>query len=100
MQAIKSLVLYKRHHAECAVNKSRAPVAKTEVWMDCNCPIWIVGKTPKGDVVPRQSTGYNDLKSASKLKASLIGRKWAAASSSVYRLGAQSIGSSARTTSR
>ena len=40
--------------------------------MDCDCPIWIHGRTPTGDLVPRQSTRFSDLKKAEALRASLM----------------------------
>ena len=40
--------------------------------MSCECPIWIVGKTPDGAFVPRQSTGFSDLKKAEAFRASLL----------------------------
>jgi integrase len=40
--------------------------------MDCECPIWIYGRTPAGDIVPRQSTQFADLKRAEALRASLM----------------------------
>ena len=40
--------------------------------MECDCPIWIVGRTPRGDIVPRRSTGFSDLKQAEAVRASLI----------------------------
>jgi len=39
--------------------------------MDCGCPIWIYGRTPTGDIVPRQSTRFSDPKKAEALRASL-----------------------------
>src|SRR5262249_28155374 len=42
--------------------------------MDCDCPIWIHGRTPTGDIVPRQSTQFSDLKSAEALRGSLMAR--------------------------
>jgi len=71
-QAIKSLVLYKRHLQNCAVHKTRLPRAKRRFWMNCECPIWIYGRTPAGDIVPRQSTQFSDLKCAEALRASLM----------------------------
>jgi integrase/recombinase XerD len=71
-QAIKSLVLYKRHLKNCAILKSRVPRKKRRFWMECQCPIWIHGRTPKGDIVPRQSTQFCDLKRAEALRASLM----------------------------
>jgi hypothetical protein len=40
--------------------------------MNCECPIWIHGRTPDGDIVPRQSTQSSDLKRAEALRASLV----------------------------
>jgi hypothetical protein len=40
--------------------------------MDYNCPIWIHGRTPNGDIVPRHSTQFCDLKRAEGLRASLM----------------------------
>jgi site-specific recombinase XerD len=42
--------------------------------MDCDCPIWIHGRTPSGDIVPRQSTRLSDLKKAEALRASIMGQ--------------------------
>jgi integrase/recombinase XerD len=71
-QAIKGLVLYKRHLPSCAVHKTRLPRSKRRFWMNCECPIWIHGRTPVGDIVPRQSTQFSDLKRAEALRASLM----------------------------
>ena len=70
-QALKILVLYKRHLQSCPIHKSRVPRSKRRFWMDCDCPIWIHGRTPTGDIVPRQSTQFSDLKRAEALRASL-----------------------------
>jgi integrase/recombinase XerD len=40
--------------------------------MDCACPIWLVGRTPSGDVVPRQSTGESDLRKAEAVCDSIL----------------------------
>jgi hypothetical protein len=71
-QAIKSLVLYKRHLPSCAVHETRLPRKKRRFWMECECPIWIYGRTPNGDIVPRQSTQFADLKRAEALRATLM----------------------------
>ena len=71
-QAVKSLILYKRHLQSCAVHKSRVPRKKRRFWMECDCPIWIHGRTPNGDIVPRQSTQFSDPKRAEALRASLM----------------------------
>ena len=72
MQANQSLLLYKRHLGGCEVHKSRIPIKSRRFWMECACPIWIVGRTPNGDLVPRQSTGFSDLKKAEALRASFL----------------------------
>ncbi len=71
-QANQTIVLYKRHNPTCKVHKSRLPFAARRFWMECDCPIWIVGRTPRGDIVPRQSTGFFHLKQAEAVRASLI----------------------------
>lgn len=73
-QARQDLILFKRHTARCAVHKSRVPVSKCRFWFECDCPIWIEGRTPQGDVVPRQTTGFRDLPQAEALRASLIAK--------------------------
>ena len=72
MQALKSLVLYKRHVASCPVNELDIPPRARRYYMDCSCPIWIVGRTPRGHLVPRQSTGESDLKAAEAQRAIII----------------------------
>src|ERR1019366_8280345 len=72
MLAHDSLVLFKRHFAECDVHKSKVPLDKRRFWFACECPFWIVGKTPAGNPVPRQSTGTPDRKKAEALRSSLI----------------------------
>jgi site-specific recombinase XerD len=71
-QAIRSVVLFKRHLKTCPVHKSRVPRAARRFWMECECPIWIYGRTLSGDIVPRQSTGFSDLKQAEALRDSLV----------------------------
>lgn len=65
MEAHNSLVLFKRHTNSCAVHKLRMPAARRRYWMDCKCPVWVVGRTPDGKEVPRQSTYCTDAASAS-----------------------------------
>lgn len=72
MKAHRGLVLYKRHNSTCAVNRSKIPLAKRRFWMDCDCQIWIVGRLPTGERVPRQPTGCTDLKEAEAVRAAHI----------------------------
>lgn len=69
---LESLILFKRHSANCAVNKSRIPKKKREFFMECDCQIWIRGRTPSGEIVPRQTTGFSDLKQAEAMRDALI----------------------------
>ena len=71
-RANQTIILYKRHNPKCTVHKTRVPHAARRFWMECDCPIWIVGRTPRGDVIPRQSTGFSDLKQAEAVRTSLI----------------------------
>src|SRR5713226_1108769 len=72
MKAHRGLVLYKRHNSTCTANRSKIPLAKRRFWMDCDCQIWIVGRIPTGEMVPRQPTGCTDLKQAEAVRAAHI----------------------------
>src|ERR1035438_4000797 len=72
MRANKGLVLYKRHGAGCRVHKTRLAPRAQRFWMECDCQIWIVGRMPSGDLVPRQATGCTDIKQAEAVRAALI----------------------------
>jgi len=71
---VQTLVLYRRHTSDCALNKSRIPVSQRKFYMNCSCPIWLYGRTPAGDVVARQSTNTNDLKMAEAVRDFLLVR--------------------------
>ncbi|MGD1096492.1 MAG: hypothetical protein ABSB35_31425 [Bryobacteraceae bacterium] len=68
----RGLVLYKRHNSTCSVNRSKIPLAKRRFWMDCDRQIWIVGRMPSGDLVPRQPTGCTDIKQVEAVRAAHI----------------------------
>lgn len=72
MKAHRGLVLYKRHNSTCPVNRTKIPQEKRRFWMDCDCQIWIVGRTPTGELVPRQPTGCTDIKRAEAVRATHI----------------------------
>src|SRR5580700_8932847 len=72
MKATQGLTLYKRHNTACAVHKTRLSARARRFWMECDCQIWIVGRMPSGDVVPRQATGCTDIKQAEAVRAALI----------------------------
>ena len=72
MKAHRGLHLYKRHNSTCAVHGSKIPVAKRRFWMGCDCQIWIVGRMPTGEVIPRQPTGCTDLSAAEAVRAAHI----------------------------
>jgi hypothetical protein len=69
---LESLILFKRHGSDCAVNRSSIPHKKREFWFDCDCPVWIRGRMPSGDIVPRQSTGFRTLAQAEAFRDSLL----------------------------
>ena len=71
-QALRSLILYKRHTPQCPVQRSRVPRNKRRFYFECGCPIYIKGRTLAGDLVPKQSTGFWDLKKAEALRDSLL----------------------------
>jgi len=57
------LTLYRRHSLDCRVHTFKiSPKAKRE-YSDCDCMIWITGKTDK-QLYPRQSTKLRDWKAA------------------------------------
>jgi integrase/recombinase XerD len=67
------LILFKRHRdARCVVYKSRVPPDKRKHFFECGCPFWIVGRTPSGARVPRQTTGFSDPGQAEAFRASIL----------------------------
>lgn len=72
MRPNESLTLYKRHAASCTVLNMKLKPEARRYFFDCPCPIWIVGRTPSGDIVPRQSTGESELRKAEAVRATLI----------------------------
>ena len=46
------------HTPKCPVHQSRIPRKNRRFFFDCECPIYIKGRTPTGDLVPRQSTSF------------------------------------------
>ncbi|MBL0158793.1 MAG: site-specific integrase [Bryobacterales bacterium] len=66
-----SLVLYRRHLKACRVQKSKLPARARRLFLNCECPIWMYGRTDNG-LVPRQSTGFTALPEAEALRASLV----------------------------
>jgi integrase/recombinase XerD len=71
MRKNETLVLYKRHAPSCDVHKTRLAANAKRFWMECGCPIWIVGHW-RNRPCPRQSTGTSDLKQAEAVRAALI----------------------------
>jgi len=70
--ANKSLVLFKRHGGNCHVHKLNLRPTLVRFHMDCECPIWIVGRTPEGREVPRQATGQTELKRAQGVRDAIL----------------------------
>jgi hypothetical protein len=72
MQARQDTILYKRHARDCAVNETKLPISKRRFWFECDCPIWIEGRTPAGEIIRRQSTGTRDTATAEAFRTSLL----------------------------
>jgi integrase/recombinase XerD len=66
-----SLALYRRHVKSCRVHKTKLQARAKRLFMDCECPIWMYGRTDNG-LVPRQSTGFTTFPEAEALRASLV----------------------------
>ena len=67
------LILFKRHqNCQSAELMSRVPAANRKFWFECDCPFWIVGRTPSGDSVPRQTTGFSDPVKAEAFRAAVL----------------------------
>jgi integrase len=64
------LTLYRRHSAACDVHKTGLSARAKRFFMDCECPIWMYGRTETA-IVPRQSTGTTDMAVAGALRDSL-----------------------------
>ena len=65
------LSLYRRHTRECRVHKTRLSPRAKRRFMECDCPIWMYGRT-RDALVPRQSTGTRDLAVAEAQRQSLL----------------------------
>jgi integrase/recombinase XerD len=65
------LTLYRRHLKSCKVLKLKISARAKRLYIECECPIWMYGRTEKV-MVPRQSTGTSDLKVAEAQRLALI----------------------------
>jgi hypothetical protein len=65
------LTLYRRHTKGCHVHKTRLSPRAKRRYMDCQCPIWLYGRT-RDALVARQSTGTRDLAAAEAQRLSLL----------------------------
>ena len=69
------LVIFKRHRSpDCPVHKMRIPADGKRFYFECACPFWIYGRTPRGDVVPRQTLETSVLAEAEALRASYVAK--------------------------
>jgi hypothetical protein len=68
------LTLYRRHTKDCHVHKTRLSPRAKRRYMDCQCPLWMYGRTRDG-FVPRQSTGTRDLAVAEAQRQSLLAKR-------------------------
>ena len=69
---IQGLVLYKRHTPKCEKEMPSLPTDRLRFWMECECPIWIYGRDPKGNVVERQTTGTGNTKEAEAIRDAYV----------------------------
>ena len=69
---MQQLKLYRRHSSECAKKLEALPARSRRNYLECDCQIWICGRTPDGRMVPRQSTGTTELKTAEATRNALI----------------------------
>ena len=66
------------------------PEAKRH-YMECVCPIWVVGRTANGHLVPRQSTGARDLETAQAQCKTIIAKSNALAKAEAAKRQAEDI---------
>ena len=64
VRTTEKLLLFRRHGKECEVHRVGLRESAKRYYMDCDCTIWVVGRTPQGHIVPRQSTGARTLEEA------------------------------------
>lgn len=64
------LTLYRRHVKSCRVHATKLSPRAKRNFIDCECPIWIYGRTEK-NILPRQSVGTTDWKVAEAQRATL-----------------------------
>jgi Phage integrase SAM-like domain len=75
-QAQTTLTLFKQHfNKQCPAYTLKLPARNRRFYFECPCPFWIVGRTPAGDVVPRQAIGTSDPKKAEAYRQSLLEKK-------------------------
>ncbi len=55
-----SLMLYRRHSADCAVHTLGLSPREIRHYRECDCTIWISGTTDNNDLYPRQSLHTRD----------------------------------------
>lgn len=63
MKALESLHYYRRHTPRCTAPPSS--------FNECDCTIWVKGRTSTGEPVPRQTTKASDLTAAQRFGAEL-----------------------------
>lgn len=72
MRPNNSLVLYKRHTSRCKVHEMSIAPKEKNFWFACDCPFAMTGKTPSGDIFPRQTLGVMTLTEAEAYRAAII----------------------------
>ncbi len=71
MPAPKAPFLFRRHTRDCHVHKTKLNIRKKRAFVDCDCPIWVAGRTATTEI-PRQSTGTRDWRTAEGILRALI----------------------------
>ena len=65
------LTIYRRHSADCRVNKLKLTTRAKRFYTGCECPIWLTGTTDTS-TYPRQSTKLRDWTAAEAYLRSLV----------------------------
>jgi integrase/recombinase XerD len=61
------IILYRRHLKTCAVHKTKLKPREKRHFSNCECPIWMYGRTAKL-LVPRQTTGTSNMTEAEAIR--------------------------------
>lgn len=74
MKPLQGVVLYKRHSRTCLISKLDIPGRDKRYQMDCECVVWVTGRTPDGQPIARQSTGQTTCELAERVVNAKLAR--------------------------